>query len=134
MGQGLGTYVWPVNVTTPAGTPLAAPLTTRPGIGVIWIDSVELRIPIGHRGTTGIYIANSGSQLLPFSQTISWLVGDDERLVFDFGVQVDSGLQVVTYNTDLFDHTHYLRIQGRPMVLQNMNVIAPPTPAIPIVA
>ena len=133
MGVGLGTYVWPVNVTTPSGTAIASPITTTPKLGDIWIDSVELRIPVGHRGLTGIYVANSGTQLLPYSQTPSFLIGDDERLTFDFGVEVATGLQIVTYNTDIFVHTHYLRISGRPMVTQNL-AAAPVVQAVPIVA
>jgi hypothetical protein len=132
VGQGLGTYVWPVNVTVPLGTPIATPTTTSPNLGDIWIDSIEILIPRGHNGLTGIGIANAGTQLLPYSQTAAYLVGDGDRLTFDFGVEVANGLTIQTYNTDIFAHTFYLRIVGRPIILQNPATIPQAIEVVPI--
>ncbi len=128
MGDGLGTYVWPVTVSCPASTPITAPLVTLPGLGRIWIESIDLRIPSGHRGLTGFAIRNSGSQIFPFAQSTAWLNADDEHLDYDVGVQTDTGLQVVTYNTDpTFAHSFYLRIVGYYMVQTQATT---PTPAL----
>jgi hypothetical protein len=113
---GLGTYVWPVSITTPPATPIASPVSTAPMIGSIWIDSIELQIPPGHNGLTGIYVENGAAPILPYSQSPSFLVATNQTLRFDVGDQFDSSLMIVTYNLDVFPHTHYLRISGRYMV------------------
>lgn len=129
----LGSYVYPVNVTCPAGTAIATPLTTTPDLGDIWLDAIELRIPVGHHGLTGIYVANSGTAIMPYSSPPSFLVGDDERLSFDVGVEVDNLLQIVTYNTDIFNHTFYLRLSGQPMTLQQQGqTVAAPVAVVPV--
>ena len=130
--MGLGTYVYPVNVTVPAGTPTSVPVTTTPNLGWVWLDSVELRIPSGHCGLTGIHAANSGTQLFPYSETVSYLVGDDERLIFDIGQEFDTGLQIVTYNTDVFSHTFYLRFSGRPMAVVTATTPSAPATIVPV--
>lgn len=110
--MGLSTYVWPVSVTTPLQTLSSAPLVTSPMIGSIWIDSIEIRIPPGHRGNTGIYVANSGAPIVPYSQSPQFVIANDELLKWDVGVEVDTGLQIVTFNNDYFAHEHYVRIAG----------------------
>lgn len=129
----LGTYVYPVNVLCPAGTAIATPTTTKPALGDVWLDSVELRIPVGHRGLTGVYVANNNTAIVPYSSPPTYLIGDDERLTFDIGDEVATQLSIVTYNTDVFDHTFYFRFSGRPMSVQNAaaSTLAPVT-VVPI--
>lgn len=129
--MGLGTYVWPISVTTPPLTLPAAPLSTPPMIGDIWIDKVELQIPPGHNGLTGIYVANGSTAILPYSQVPQFLIATDELLEYDVGDQFGRSLAVVTYNTDVLPHTHYLRISGRYMV-QVPNAVIPTADVIPI--
>jgi len=115
----LGTYTWPVNITVPAGTSASAPFMVTPLIGSIMVASVEVRIPRGHNGLTGLSINDSGTQILPYSNTTEWITGSDERLQFDLGQETDTGLQLVGYNLDVFAHTFYVRIIGQYMVVSN---------------
>ena len=128
----LGTYVWPVNLTCPAGTPVDTPLVTQPALGDIWIDNIELRIPSGHNGLTGIYVANNNTAIITFGSPPTYLIGSDDLLTFDAGVECDTQLSIVTYNTDVFDHTFYLRISGRPMTLQGQSTGTPVATIVPI--
>lgn len=130
--MGLGTYLWSASILTPPlGLPPAQQVTSVP-IGDVWIDTVEIRIPRGHRGTTGIQLANSQTPFLPQGTTSLFILGDDEALTFDVGVEVDSGLEIVTYNQDVYNHTHLVRISGRPMVVQGGYPAATPTDVVPI--
>jgi len=83
------------------------------------VASVEVRIPRGHNGLTGLSINDSGTQILPYSNTTEWITGSDERLQFDLGQETDTGLQLVGYNLDVFAHTFYVRIIGQYMVVSN---------------
>jgi hypothetical protein len=134
MGEGLGTYSWPVIITVPAGTAQSSPQKTSPKLGQVWLDSIELRTPPGHKGTTGILVANSGTPLLPYSNTSTYLTTDDETTSRDFGIEVDTGLQVFTFNTDIVPHVFYLHFIGRPMVLQNPPIGEEPTAIVPVFA
>jgi hypothetical protein len=127
MGQ--NTYVFPINVTCPIGVTAAAPQVTLPKFGDVWLDSCELRIPPGHHGTTGVYVANNGTQVLPWSDGITFLNGDNDLLTFDLGDEFDTGFQIVTYNTDAFPHTFYFRFSGRFMVDQ-LAIASPTVPTV----
>lgn len=111
-----GTYVYPCNTTCPPGTPIATPQVFLPKLPDIWIDSIDLRIPAGHRGLTGIYIANNGTAIMPYASPPSFIVGDDDHYQFDVGVEVATQFQIVTYNLDVFAHQFLLKVSGRPMV------------------
>jgi hypothetical protein len=96
------------------------------------VYSVEIVIPSGHRGLTGIAIANSGGQLVPYAQEPTFLIGDDDRLEYDIGVEVDTGFQVCVYNTDVYPHNFYLRFAGLPMALYNQSASSAPVPILAV--
>lgn len=98
-----------LKVTTPLGTTQAAPLTTSWNLGNVVLETVEIMIPRGHSGLTGIHIDYQGVALIPFSQPAVFLVAADETITIPVDLEIGAALSVVTYNTDVFDHAFYLR-------------------------
>lgn len=109
----LSTRYLPFTVTTPAGTSSSAPQSTDLGVVNLVVVSILLRVPLGHAGLTGIRFDLSGVTILPYSSAPAWIIGDDLRDEYTVGYQVGSKLTAVTYNADVFDHTHYALIQVR---------------------
>lgn len=99
----------PATILTPLTATKAAPLSTNPDLGLGILQMIELQIPAGHSGATGLRITLAGQQIFPWSNTPAWLVGDDLLERYDIDLQVDSGLRVLTYNIGQFPHTFYLR-------------------------
>lgn len=103
----------PINVFTTAGTLRSAPLTSTFQLPHGTIEAVDLVIPPGHLGVTGIAILMSQAIVLPWSLGAAWIVGNDLRETFPLDVDVTDVLQLRTYNEGHYDHTHYLRFRIR---------------------
>lgn len=98
-----------LEVTTPAGTAELTPVTTDWPLQDAVLEELEIITPAGHNGLTGIRVLRSFQQIIPYAN-LHYLVMNDERLVIPYRDQITaSGLSIITYNTDVFDHTHYLR-------------------------
>lgn len=96
-------------VTVAAGVPASAPVATDisfdPGI----VQRVEIDIPDGHSGLTGLALQQAHQQVIPFDVG-TWIVGNDDALRWELEDFIDNGnWQALAYNTDVFDHTFYLR-------------------------
>lgn len=100
----------PVEITTAANTPIANPQFTALNLNPGRLSNVEVYVPSGHSGQTGVRLEMAQRQILPYSTASMWIKGDDYRHDFGFDLEVGAGLRVVTYNTGLFAHTHYLRL------------------------
>lgn len=93
-------------VTTPAGTAKASPLVTDLGLDVGQVLHVDIEIPPGHAGLTGIQLRIAGGQVIPLTPG-TYLVGDGRTFEWNLTDQLDSGAwQAYTYNTDIYDHSH----------------------------
>lgn len=126
-------YVCWVAPSSPVNTPATAPTETSVGISTAWVWRVEVRIPPGHAGYTGLALVDSGSFLVPYSQASpGWLIGDDDLLEYPLGKQVGDNLQLWTYNTST-DYTHawQVRVVYTPMSTMDEggSVIVTPEPA-----
>jgi hypothetical protein len=104
---------WPLTVVTPPGTLPTAVLATNVGQPHGWLEQIDLQIPSGHAGVTGIRVVLNGIALLPYATPSQWIIGDDLHEVFDVPIEVDTGLRVNTYNTGQFPHTHLMRFKIR---------------------
>ncbi len=97
-------------VTTPSNTAIAAAISTNwtPGPGVL--ERLELVIPDGHAGLTGLQLLWGGRQVVPYEAT-DFLQGNNDEISVDLGLDVSGKTLVVrTYNLDdTFGHSHYLR-------------------------
>ncbi len=102
--------IYPLTVTVPAGTAQATP------VSVPWVTEdntivdIEVYVPPGHNGLTGIRIMKGDVQLLPFGAN-SWITANDYYRVFSIGGFVPtSDLKIQAYNTGNYPHSFYLRM------------------------
>lgn len=100
-------YVLPV--TTPAGTTIAVPLQTVWVLEFNQLVRIDVMVPTGHNGATGIRFIRSTQQVIPRGNSIP-LIANGETVPILIDEELTEGkLIVLTYNTDIYDHTHYLR-------------------------
>lgn len=98
-----------LDVTIPAGTLLATPVTVALNIPAGIVTRIEQRWPPGPAGLVGLRVAHSGTVLIPRSGP-GWLVTDDESIDWPVeGYPTGNKWSVVGYNTDINAHTIYFR-------------------------
>lgn len=97
-------------IATPASTTEASPQATSFALPQGTLVSVEVVIPSGHAGLTGIAIDYSGEHIFPWGRG-TFLAGDDEVVSLDVGFELGgSPVTIRTFNTDdTFGHDHLLR-------------------------
>jgi len=102
--------VYNIAFTVPAGTPQNAPFSVPWTTEDNTIQDIELEIPPGHNGLTGIRVLKGGTQLLPFSAA-TFIVANDYNRVFPVGVYLPTtDVTIQGYNTGAYPHTFYLRM------------------------
>jgi hypothetical protein len=107
---------WPLSVTIPAGTAPGAPVSASWPMTQGWLQGIDLDIPAGHNGTTGLKILYQGTQIVPWSLT-TWLVLNRPAYGFTWNEQIMAvGLTVQAYNTGQWAHTVFLRAQVIPVL------------------
>ena len=105
----MATRIWETQVTVPAGTLPAAPQVTKWVTEDDTLVDVEIEIPPGHNGLTGIKILKGGSPLIPYSPN-SWIIANDYSRLFPVDDYVPtSDVTIVAYNQGAYPHTFYLR-------------------------
>lgn len=97
-----------VVVTTPAGTTAAAPQQTVWTVGRGVLGHVDIVIPDGHVGLTGLALMWGGRQILPYEGG-EWIIGNADEIQVVLDLEVNVTVTVLTYNTDVFPHSHRLR-------------------------
>lgn len=92
-----------------AGTTIAAPNQ------ILWqledniLTTLSILVPPGHNGTTGIRFLRSQQPVIPFAAG-RYLIANGETVNIEYNEELtESQLLVQTYNTDIYDHTFYLR-------------------------
>lgn len=100
-------------ILTNAGTTQANPLKTTINLGDVTLIDVEIVVPDGHCGATGIAVVSDGFGIAPWDPSVSYFVGNNETPVFPIDMTMGHPFQVWTYNTGAFDHHHYLRFKVR---------------------
>lgn len=108
-----------LNATVGRNVPATSPTSYTVSLGDVMLDKIDIRIPPGHNGTTGLRIVFNGSYIVPWSQGGDWLIMNDEALEVLVGTEVDTHLTLQLYNTDVYSHTAYLRFFYTPMTLVN---------------
>lgn len=99
---------YPLTVAVPPGTLPTAPLITPWKTEDATIVSIEIVIPPGHNGLTGIRFVKGDAQILPFGIN-SWIIANDIFRVFPVGAFTPTGdLAVWTYNQGVYTHTFYI--------------------------
>ncbi|MGH7238945.1 MAG: hypothetical protein ACREHG_02645 [Candidatus Saccharimonadales bacterium] len=122
--------LYETQVTCPAGTTSDTPFTAQFALEDATLISVEIVIPSGHAGLTGIRITRAGTPILPYSRG-SFIVSNDEKLLVPFnGEMTATGLTVETFNSDIYDHTFYLRAVIQDLIVASgPNAVPAPTVA-----
>ena len=113
-------------VSTPPGTLQATPQVVVADLPAGNLESLDLTIPPGHLGFTGFSLRLASATILPYSNPGQFIVGDSLQETFIIGVDIDTGVRVVTYNTGQYPHAFYIRYRIR-MVPVASGV---PTPAL----
>lgn len=104
------TRVYPLTVTVPANTLPTAPLVVPWYTEDASITDIEIQIPPGPNGTTGIRIMKGDVQLLPWGSN-SWIIGNDYDRTFPIGGYLPTAdIKVQAYNLGLNQHSFYLRM------------------------
>lgn len=108
-GPVLAQRVLAFTIATPAGTAIATPQTTVCTLGPCTIDRLELKIPSGHLGFTGLAVEYGGQRIVPAFQPSNWIIGDNDLLEYVLNFDIGASVNVKTYNTGNYTHSHYLR-------------------------
>lgn len=97
-------------VSCPAGTTQLNAIETDVSFAPGVVVGVEIIIPAGHAGYTGLAIAQAHSIVIPASGNV-WIIGDDDEIKWPLDGYLNSGSwSAFTYNLDVTNaHSWYLR-------------------------
>lgn len=102
-------------VTIPAGTPLAAPVTIDVSFPQMITDRVIWRVPRGPNGLMGWRLTSGGGQVIPKNQG-AFIVADNQGGTWELAELHNTGAwQVTGYNTGAFNHSVFLEFHTRPI-------------------
>lgn len=107
----------PLQVPVPRQTPAASAVSVPYPIIQGHLKQLEIQIPAGHHGQTGLRVLYQGVQIYPWSITASWLIEDNRLRTVEWDDEImATGLTVQAYNTDLVPHSFYLLAEIWPAV------------------
>lgn len=97
------------DVTVAANTAIATPQTNALSFNLGIVNRIEILVPPGPSGLVGFRIRHSGETVIPYDRS-RWIVANDEVIKWDTeGFPVGNAWAIEAYNTDVFNHTLYLR-------------------------
>ena len=116
---GAAEYTYWVAPSAPAGTPAATPTTTPVLLPPFsWLWRVEVRIPAGHQGVTGLALVDSGAFIIPLaSPGPAWLIGDNDLLEYPYDKEVGKSVVFLAYNNGIFPHAWQCRLIYSPIAV-----------------
>lgn len=96
--------------TCPANTAQADAIEIDLSFDPGTVVEVDILIPAGHSGETGIALAQAHQVAIPYSGN-DWIIGDDDRIRWPLEDFLSSGAwSAFTYNTDVtHPHSWYIR-------------------------
>lgn len=119
-------------VTVTAGTAKASAVETATTFADGTVTRIELDVPAGHARLTGIQILWAHAQVIPFTVN-TFLVADNDKLAYDMQPGRDTGQWAVKcFNTDVYDHTFYLRFGVQDYAFRGAATVPPPTLVTPV--
>lgn len=97
------------DVTIPAGTAIASPQITALSFNQGVVEQIEIIVPPGPSGLVGFRIRHSAQTIIPMSGN-GWIIADNEQIKWPLqGYPVGNKWSIQAYNTDVYEHTLYLR-------------------------
>lgn len=116
-------------VAVAAGTAEASASTTAFAFAPGLLVGLEVTVPSGHAGLTGLALLQAGEQLIPRTRG-DWLVADNAELRYALAYVAESRLWTArAFNTDVYPHTFYLRFLFDELVREERGE---PTPLVPL--
>lgn len=116
--------IYTISVTVPPGTLPAAPQVTPWVTEDEWVDTIEIEVPPGHNGLTGIRLVKADIQVLPFGMN-TWLIENDYVRVFPLDQYLPTtDLVIQAYNQGSYPHTFYLRLALHTYVRQQQAALS----------
>lgn len=113
-------------VTATAGTLSTAPTTVDMSFPAGVVEEIEIVIPAGHAGLTGIAIGQGGQVVIPATAG-GYIIGDADVIRWPLDGFLDNGSWFAqAYNTDVYDHQWFVRF------LVGETVLTPPPPPLPL--
>lgn len=111
----MATEVRSFDITIPAGTAIAAPVTIDVSFPAMVTESVEWSVPKGPSGLMGWRLTSGGGQVIP-KNLGSWIVADGQAGNWQLEDLHTSGAwQVTGYNTGSFPHVVRVRFHTSPV-------------------
>lgn len=118
------------DVTVPARTAKTAPVETALQFNSGVVERLELTIPDGHAGLTGIRFNSAHQQIIPLTSGL-YVVGNGVEKSWDLHGYPDNGNWSVTcFNTDIYAHSFHIAF----LVNEGFNGTNGPVKMIPTVA
>lgn len=110
-------YVAWVAPTCDANTPEGGYTLTAVPISTVMLWRLEVRVPAGHQGLTGIALVDSGTFIIPYSSAgPAWVIGDNDLLEYPYNKQLGDNVVLATYNTDeTYNHSWQVRLVYTPV-------------------
>lgn len=116
-------------LTTSIATPRkTASKSTAWTFGPAILEELQILWAPGHVALTGVRVSYKGVTILPWNQPTAFLVGDNERQIFEMGMHILDTITVVTQNNDNYPHTHYLTAKLTDVPLTGDNPAPQPLP------
>jgi hypothetical protein len=114
-------YTLQVVPSAPSGTTVDAPTSTPVNLPAFsWLWRVEVRIPAGHQGVTGLALVDGTQFIVPFANPgPAWLIGDDDLLEYPYDKEVGSSVVMLAYNNGSFDHAWQVRLIYTPIAVKD---------------
>lgn len=101
------------DVTVPANTPIGAPVAVTSALETNHLDRIEIDVPDGHDRNTGVRVLSNGTVIVPFNVS-GWIIANDHYFTIPFDDDITVGSLVIqAYNTDVYQHTFYVRFVMR---------------------
>lgn len=124
----MASRLYKLDITVPAKTAQLTPILTQWPLEDCILNSIRIVVPPGHVGLTGIRILQSQQQIIPWGN-LSYLVMDNDKYDVQINSEIGaSAISVAAYNTDIYNHTFYLRAQ-----ISDISS-TPTTPILPVAA
>lgn len=121
-------------VTCPAGVAIATPREIATTIDPGTVNRIEVDIPDGHNGVTGLRLAVAHGQVIP-ATTGAWIIGNDDHLAWDLYGHLDSGAwSAFVYNLGNYSHSWFVRFHVLPVFAELGAGAAPALVPVPIIA